>query len=62
MKKQSVSGLSIEMRGNRLLLINRRGGYQELDITPVYFFFKEFFEGTWKKEWENMKNKPSSLA
>lgn len=37
----------IEIRNNKVLLINRRHpDYQEIDITPAYQFFKEFFQ--WK--------------
>ena len=50
------SGLAIEVRGFRLILISKRGGYQEIDITPVYHYFEEFFRSNWKKEWEKLQH------
>ena len=49
MEKEKYSGLEIEIKGKRLFLINRRGGYQELDITPVYHYLKDFFKKNWKR-------------
>ena len=54
-RKRESTGLEIQVRGSRLILISRKGGYQELDITPVYHFLKEFFVGKWKEKWENIK-------
>ena len=50
MKKTKSTGLEIALKGKRFILINYRGGYQELDITPVFHFLKDFFKGTWKKK------------
>lgn len=56
--KNKTTGLQIEIKGKRLILINSNGGYQELDITPVFHFLKDFF----KKDWKNKIHKKNDTT
>ena len=57
---------NIEIRGRKLIASYQDGfNYHEIDVTPVFYFLKDFFTGDWRLQMEKMAEvleKPSVTA